>query len=113
MIQGLRSLDRIAQVWKYGDTITRREVMGLSPIGDGDTDAPWFDKAWLKQQVRVIEHSEDQLGIYVEPDSPFTFPRPPRRLALLDRFRSRVRMLVHQPSDSASPIWHGYGYPRP
>ncbi|NOX31871.1 MAG: DUF402 domain-containing protein [Actinobacteria bacterium] len=103
-------------MWNFGDTITRREVMGFSPIGDGDSSAPWFDKAWIEQQVRVIEHSEDRLAIYVEPDSPHTFPPGVWPGGAEHPWKSRGRwegigcLMTQDPRDHHA-VWHFWNGP--
>jgi len=52
-------------MWDYGDVVTRREVLGLSPIETPSPAGPWDRQAWLEIPVYVVEDTPDQLVTFI------------------------------------------------
>lgn len=62
-------------MWVEGDVVTRREVLGLSPIDDSPASPPpWHGRAWLEVPVHVIEDTDEHLVTYIAPGAEFRFP---------------------------------------
>ncbi|MEM9651011.1 MAG: DUF402 domain-containing protein [Actinomycetota bacterium] len=62
-------------MWRPGDLVIRREILGLTPAGTPADDAvPWHGRAWLELPVRVVEDTDDHLVTFIPTGTPFTFP---------------------------------------
>lgn len=64
----------MADRWRSGEIITRREVLGLGPFPPPKPRPAWYHKSWLDIPVHVIEDSPEQLITYTAPLAPFHFP---------------------------------------
>jgi Protein of unknown function (DUF402) len=67
--------DTVSSVsFRWGETVTRREILGYDPIDAGDRSKPWFGEAWLELPVQVIRDDDEALVIFVASGTAFTFP---------------------------------------
>jgi hypothetical protein len=55
----------VVERWEQGQSIVRREVLGLGPHVQGDPQPWWHGKAWEAIPVYVVEDTDDGLVTYI------------------------------------------------
>lgn len=99
-------------MWRRGDVVVRREVLGLWPVPTPDTPAAWWGRPWMGLPVRVVEHTDEQLVTYVATGAPFGFahgpwPTPDGRHPWHERaaWAGHECLMIQRPGDDHA-VWH-------
>ncbi|HUR77078.1 MAG TPA: DUF402 domain-containing protein [Acidimicrobiales bacterium] len=103
--------------WRYGDVIVRREVLGLAPVRQVDSNPTWHGRPWLAIPVIVVEDTDDALVTYMPSGAEFGFfeggwptadgrhPWSPRA-----RWSGHGCLMVQRPGDHYA-VWHFWSGP--
>lgn len=107
----------MADRWEYGQTITRREILGYEPTGTMDRSLPWLGKSWLDMSPRVVRDEPGELVFYIPSGSPLIYPPGDWPAPSGDHpwlpnpaWQGNGVLMVHRPGDHHA-VWHFWDGP--
>lgn len=102
----------MAERWRHGEVIVRREVLGLDPIPRSGAAPSWSGRAWEALPVVVVEDSAEALITFVPPRAELGFvdgpwPTPDGRHPWHGRshWHGHGTLMVQRP-DEHHAVWH-------